>query len=58
MLKFSIQGGKGKGKGKSKKASSTLFERNSYEVQFPAYEKVDRLRTLDIFAGCGGILVY
>eukprot|EP00111_Clytia_hemisphaerica_P007316 TCONS_00021299-protein len=45
---------RGKGKGKAKKGSA-LFQKNTYNVEFPIYQKVDRLRTLDIFAGCGGL---
>ncbi|XP_065647414.1 DNA (cytosine-5)-methyltransferase PliMCI isoform X3 [Hydra vulgaris] len=42
---------KGKGKGKSKSTK----QQNELESNFPAYEKVEKLRTLDIFAGCGGL---
>ena len=52
-----FQASRGKGKGKSKKGSAALFQKNTYDVSsFPSYEKVERLRTLDIFAGCGGWL--
>ena len=43
---------KGKGKGKAKKAS--LSNDNVINTDHPVYEKVAKLRTLDIFAGCGG----
>lgn len=51
-----LSGGKssGKGKGKAKKKGS-IFQQSALLTNHPVYEKVDKLRTLDIFAGCGGL---
>ena len=45
---------KGKGKGKAKKAAN-LCKDNVLNTNHPVYEQIPKLRTLDIFAGCGGM---
>jgi len=44
---------KGKGKGKARKAC--LSKDHTLITDHPVYEQVQKLRTLDIFAGCGGL---
>jgi len=45
--------GKKRGKGKAKKGS--VFQENQIITDHPIFQKVDKLKTLDIFAGCGGL---
>lgn len=49
MLHIMFQG-KGKGKGKGKSSIKEETQADSVEEMFDVY----RLRTLDVFAGCGG----
>ena len=56
LVSFILKGkGKGKGKGKSSSVTSSKGQESSI-ASFPKYQQATKLRSLDVFAGCGGKL--